>query len=293
MDHNVDWLGDEISAEELNEIVENGRYGWPFVYFDGAEQQLMPHREPYFVSQELWREQTRAPLLGYAAHAAPMEMHYYTGSMFPPEYRNDAFVAMHGSWNRAPAVGYELVRVRFDGSGTPQGIEPFVRGFLIPSAAPKAPDTPGFVARPIGLAELPDGSLLVSDDGNNQILRLAHGAVRGKPAPQQLASRIFAEAPDTIELKSTAFQSPHCLAESALKTRPSRCVRRAKAPTRGRRSAISGRGLRPATHLIPITSRYSHSIACSTYRAVTTAKRCSTRWPVMSSREAMSWAGSP
>ena len=68
-------------------------------------------------------------VLGYAAHAAPMQMLFYRGGSFPAEYRGDAFVTMRGSWNRDPAAGYEIVRARF-ADGQPTRFEPFVSGFL-------------------------------------------------------------------------------------------------------------------------------------------------------------------
>ena len=93
-------------------------------------------------------------VLGYTAHAAPMQMSFYDGAQFPAEYRGDAFVSMRGSWNRKPAAGYEVVRVHFD-NGQPQSIEPFVTGFV---------DDKGEYGRPCGNAVAADGSLLFTDD---------------------------------------------------------------------------------------------------------------------------------
>jgi glucose/arabinose dehydrogenase len=72
---------------------------------------------------------SREPVLLYTAHAAPMQMLFYTGDQFPEEYRNGVFVAMHGSWNRKPPSGYEVVRVRFK-NNKPVQTEPFLSGFL-------------------------------------------------------------------------------------------------------------------------------------------------------------------
>lgn len=208
MDHNTDWLGNERPLEELNEIVEDGRYGWPFLYCDGEELQLMPHREPYFVSQELWREVSRKPLLGYTAHSAPMETVFYSGRMFPEEYVNDAFVAMRGSWNRNPASGYEVVRVRFAEDGTPRNIEPFVKGFLLADKrSEKDPRTPVHIARPVGLAVWNDGSLLVTDDSNDAIYRITYGETTARAAPQRLAGDLFAKAPASIRVQSPAIDA--------------------------------------------------------------------------------------
>ena len=80
--------------------------------------------------------------------------------MFPSEYRNDAFVAQHGSWNRTEAVGYRIMRIRFDDDGNAVSKEVFADGWLKGQIA---------VGRPVSITELPDGSLLVSDDFANVI----------------------------------------------------------------------------------------------------------------------------
>ena len=97
-----------------------------------------------------------AQVLGYTAHAAPMQMMFYKGSAFPAEYAGDAFVTMRGSSNRKSPSGYEIVRVRFN-AGQPRSLESFVSGFL-------APDGKTHFARPMGLALAQDGSLLMTDN---------------------------------------------------------------------------------------------------------------------------------
>jgi Raf kinase inhibitor-like YbhB/YbcL family protein len=106
-------------------------------------------------------------VLGYTAHAAPMQMVFYTNGSFPAEYNGDAFVTMRGSWNRKPASGYEIVRVRFE-RGQPTSFEPFVTGFLTDNGTTH-------IARPMGLAIARDGSLLMVDDANGVIYRVAYG----------------------------------------------------------------------------------------------------------------------
>jgi glucose/arabinose dehydrogenase len=86
--------------------------------------------------------------------------------MFPTEYKGDALVAFHGSWNREPASGYEVVRVRFE-NGKPVRFEPFMTGFLMPSGRNQ-------FGRPAGLAVMKDGSLLVSDDDGGVIYRVTY-----------------------------------------------------------------------------------------------------------------------
>ena len=110
---------------------------------------------------------TRGPDLTYTAHSAPMQMVFYTGGLFPDEYRNDAFVTMRGSWNRNPPSGYEVVRVRFDDTGAPTAIEPFVRGWLSDGGR-------DYFGRVMGLAQAADGSLLIGDDTNGVIYRVSY-----------------------------------------------------------------------------------------------------------------------
>jgi Raf kinase inhibitor-like YbhB/YbcL family protein len=210
VDHGIDWLGDEEQSEELNEILKGQKYGWPFVYDDG---QLNPQDEPLKVTQQEWAEQSKKPVGGYEAHAAPMQLAFYTGTQFPTEFRNDAFIAMHGSWNRKPASGYEVVRIRFSASGEFQSFEPFVTGFLVPQpktapplpgAQPYPPD--GFIGRPTGIAVTQGGSLLVGDDTNNVIYRVVYGAAP-TPPPQKLASQILeAKSPEPLTVRSSAFE---------------------------------------------------------------------------------------
>jgi glucose/arabinose dehydrogenase len=95
-------------------------------------------------------------------------MRFYRGSMFPAEYRGSAFVAEHGSWNRTRPVGYRVMRVRFQ-DGRPAAYEPFAEGFLVGEK---------HWGRPVDVQELPDGSLLVSDDAAGAIYRVTYDAPR-------------------------------------------------------------------------------------------------------------------
>lgn len=170
MDHGIDYLGDDRQPEELNHLRQGRQYGWPHVFGDGRGEnpQSTP---PGGLSKDDWRRASEPMVLGYTAHAAPMQMLFYTGDAFPAEFRGDAFVAMRGSWNRKPASGYELLRVRFAPDGRPLRFEPFVRGFL-------SGDGATHFARPVGLAMARDGALLLGDDGNGVIYRIAW---RGAP----------------------------------------------------------------------------------------------------------------
>jgi len=172
-DHGIDFLGDNEQPEELNKIERGKMYGWPHVYGAGA---IYPQSTPVGeIKKQDWKAHSTPMLLGYTAHAAPMQLVFYRGSggqaAFPAEYRGDAFVTMRGSWNRKPASGYEIVRVRFT-DGQPRSIEPFVTGFLTDGGKTH-------IARPVGLAVARDGALLMADDANGTIYRVAHTGPAG------------------------------------------------------------------------------------------------------------------
>ncbi|GHD02807.1 hypothetical protein GCM10007320_62340 [Pseudorhodoferax aquiterrae] len=182
MDHGIDFLGDEVQPEELNRIERGRQYGWPHIWGkDGVNPQSTPVGE---ISKAQWAALSTPMVLGYTAHAAPMQMLFYTGGMFPAAYQGDAFVAMRGSWNRKPASGYEIVRIRFS-DGEPQKFEPFVTGFLTDGGSTH-------VARPVGLAMARDGALLMADDANGVVYRIAYtgqGAGGSAAAPPAEAMR--------------------------------------------------------------------------------------------------------
>lgn len=160
MDHGIDWLGDEEQVEELNLIEEGRAYGWPYVY--GLDEPNPQDNPPEGETLASWAERSEEPALGYTPHAAPMQMLFYRGDAFPESHRGDAFVAMRGSWNRRPPSGYEVVRVDFE-DGQPRAMEPFATGFLTEEAGPEGPSF-GFLGRLVGLAETPEGDLLLGDD---------------------------------------------------------------------------------------------------------------------------------
>jgi Raf kinase inhibitor-like YbhB/YbcL family protein len=165
LDHGIDYLGDQVQPEELNRLEQGKQYGWPHVFADGGiNPQSTP---PGGITKEQWKTMSVPMVMGYTAHAAPMQLVFYTGSAFPRDYRGDAFATMRGSWNRKPASGYEIVRVRFE-DGKPKSFEPFVTGFLTDGGTTH-------VARPVGLAVTPDGALLMADDANGVLYRIAYG----------------------------------------------------------------------------------------------------------------------
>jgi len=212
MDHGIDYLGDEEQPEELNRIRKGKQYGWPHVWGkDGVNPQSTPPGE---ITKAQWAAMSEPMVLGYTAHAAPMQMVFYTGNQFPRQYRGDAFVTMRGSWNRKPASGYEVVRVTFR-DGKPQAFEPFAEGFL-------ADGGQAHIARPVGLAMTRGGALLVGDDGNGVLYRVSHGgrnatAAAQAPLPSRLLAQQIAEgsgvplatervsAEGTLQVQSLAF----------------------------------------------------------------------------------------
>ena len=165
MDHGSDWLGDEFPPEELNLLEEGKFYGWPFVSGGKIPEQL---QLPKGLDAAAYLARTTPAVLGYRAHAAPMQLAFYDATSFPEAYRDDAFVAMHGSWNRKAPAGYEVVRIDF-ADGKPVAIEPFLTGFVIE-------DGGATFGRPVGIAIAKDGALLVSDDKTGVIYRITYGA---------------------------------------------------------------------------------------------------------------------
>ncbi|MEO6035893.1 MAG: PQQ-dependent sugar dehydrogenase [Verrucomicrobiota bacterium] len=164
MDHGSDDRGYNVPPEELNLLKENSDYGWPFCF--GQNIIVKKANEPKSGTKEEHCAKAIAPELEYQAHSAPIDFAFYTGSIFPAEYRNDAFFASRGSWNRKPATGYKIVRIHFE-NGKPVAFQDFVSGFLIE-------DGQAFFGRLAGVAVAKDGSLLFSDDTNGVIYRVSY-----------------------------------------------------------------------------------------------------------------------
>lgn len=172
-DQGIDWLGNDLQREEVNRIERGARYGWPYVFEDGKRN---PQDEPPGgLSAAQWAAASRNPALMYTAHAAGMQWAFHPGGGFGPDVGGDAFVAMRGSWNRKPASGYEIVRVRFGGDGQATRIEPFLTGFM-------STDGRSHYGRPSGLAVMRDGSLILADDANGVLYRISFDNAHGSAA---------------------------------------------------------------------------------------------------------------
>jgi glucose/arabinose dehydrogenase len=158
-----DELGDDLPPDYFTSLKDGGFYGWPYSYIgDNVDPRVKPQK-PDLVAQALIPD----VLLG--AHVAPLQFAFYTGEQFPDQYRHGAFIAEHGSWNRAARNGYQVAFVGFkDGKAVADPV-PFLTGFV---PDPKGKNVDG---RPVGVAVAPDGSLLVSDDGGGLIYRISYG----------------------------------------------------------------------------------------------------------------------
>ncbi len=156
-----DGFGDDLVPDYLTGLEQDEFYGWPYVY-------LSPDLPDPFITEEIpdFVAETQTPDVLFQAHSAPLGLQFYDGETFPEEYQNGAFVAFRGSWNRQEPTGYKLVFVPFDENGNSTGeYRDFLTGFLDVSEE----TTWG---RPTGLQVLPDGSLLFTEEVNNQIYRI-------------------------------------------------------------------------------------------------------------------------
>ena len=155
-----DGLGDDLVPDFVTRVREGAFYGWPWFYIGSNEDPRRAGEQPAL------RSRVSVPEVLLQPHSASMEMTFYNSSQFPAEYRDDAFAAFHGSWNRSRRTGYKIVRI-FLRNDQPTGeYEDFLTGFVINDS-----DVWG---RPVGVAIAQDGSLLISEDGNGSIWRVSY-----------------------------------------------------------------------------------------------------------------------
>ena len=156
-----DLLGDDLVPDYSTRVKKGGFYGWPWYYLGNHEDPRLQGDRP-----DLAGKATMPDVL-YQAHSAALNLTFYTSkakSAFPTEYIGDAFVALHGSWNRSFRTGYKIVRVHMKNGVATGEYEDFMTGFIV--------DDGNVWGRPVATTVLHDGSLLVSDDGANQIYRV-------------------------------------------------------------------------------------------------------------------------
>ena len=154
-----DDLGDELVPDYLTSVQDGGFYGWPYAYFGAHEDPRLAGKRPDLVAKTL------VPDVNLGAHTACLGLAFYTKDAFPVRYRNGAFVAQHGSWNRSTFSGYKIVFVPFT-NNKPGKPEDFVTGFIANESKNEV------YGRPVCVVVLPDGSMLFTDDTSNTIWRV-------------------------------------------------------------------------------------------------------------------------
>jgi len=158
-----DGFGDDLVPDYLTHLEQGAFYGWPYAYIGPHPAPDLGSKRPDLVAK------SKVPDLLFQSHSAPLGLIFYEGAQFPAAYKGDAFVALHGSWNSSKPTGYKVVRVHF-ASGMPAGgYENFLTGFWDGQSNPAK-----VWGRPVGLAVMKDGSLLVSDDAGKLIWRVRY-----------------------------------------------------------------------------------------------------------------------
>ncbi len=158
-----DGLGDDLVPDYVSSVKVGGFYGFPFSYIGQNEEPRRAGENPELVKKAI------VPDVLLTSHSAALGIEFYTGKMFPKEYRGDAFVALHGSWNREKLTGYKIIRVNFEnGKLVNNGYEDFITGWLPNENSAEV------WGRPVGLLVNTDGSLLIADDGGKKIWRVTY-----------------------------------------------------------------------------------------------------------------------
>ncbi|MDB6095175.1 MAG: sorbosone dehydrogenase [Verrucomicrobia bacterium] len=159
-----DGLGDNLVPDYITRVKEGGYYGWPWYYLGNHEDPRHPGKRPELAGEAI------VPDVLLQAHSASLQLAFYTATsgaaVFPAEYRGDIFAALHGSWNRGSRTGYKIIRVRLEHGVPTGGYEDFLTGFVV--------DAGHVWGRPVGVAVAHDGALLVTEDGNGTLWRVAY-----------------------------------------------------------------------------------------------------------------------
>jgi glucose/arabinose dehydrogenase len=158
-----DQLGDDLPPDYMTKVKEEGFYGWPYSYHGKNKDPRIEEKDqrPDLVEKAI------VPDVALGSHTASLGLVFYEGKSFPAKYHKGAFIGQHGSWNRSAFSGYKVVFVPFgeNGAGEP---EDFLTGFIESESEGTA------YGRPVGVAVLKDGSLLVADDAGNTVWRVSH-----------------------------------------------------------------------------------------------------------------------
>jgi glucose/arabinose dehydrogenase len=160
-DNNRDWMSEDLPNGELNRITEPGKqhFGFPYCHQGNIA-------DPEFGWGHDCKDYT-PPIALLGPHVAPLGMRFYKGNMFPAQYQNTIFIARHGPWNKTKKEGAGVIAVHLNDQGNVKSIEEFMTGFI-----DKAKNT--YVARPVDVEMMKDGSMLVSDDWNGAVYRITY-----------------------------------------------------------------------------------------------------------------------
>ena len=155
-----DWLSEEAPQDKLNRLLHPGEdfFGFPYCH-----QGNLPDQQ-FGWGHDCLKEVTQ-PIALLEPHSAPLGARFYTGRMFPREYDQALFVARHGSWNKTQKIGGDIIVVYLNADGTVKSWKPFLTGFLVDNK---------YIGRPVDLLQMPDGSMLISDDWNGAVYRLSY-----------------------------------------------------------------------------------------------------------------------
>jgi glucose/arabinose dehydrogenase len=167
-DNGRDNLGNDVPSDELNHAPKKGmHFGYPYCHQGDLRDPVYGSKQPCSASTP--------PARKLGPHVASLGMTFYTGRMFPPEYRNQIFIAEHGSWNRSTPIGYRVVAVTVQGNKAVSErvfAEGWLRGVKLHAGQMTQGDAWG---RPVDVLVMPDGALLVSDDTGNAVYRISYG----------------------------------------------------------------------------------------------------------------------
>ena len=161
-----DWLSEDIPQDKLNRLANPGKDNFGFPYCHEGD---IPDQE--FGWGHSCDEFTK-PVALLGPHSAPLGMRFYTGRMFPAEYRGAIFIARHGSWNKTHKIGGDIVVATLNKDGTVKSVKPFITGFL---------EDNKYLGRPVDLEVMKDGSLLISDDYNGAVYRVSYAPQNTSP----------------------------------------------------------------------------------------------------------------